>query len=60
MAHQSEAVLPDLQARAEALEKELERERAIIAEIAECDQDELADLRAAIAEQKSVWVLGDQ
>ena len=48
------AVLPELQERFEALEAELENERNAVAEIAEGDQDELKEYRAAIAEQ--AWV----
>jgi hypothetical protein len=51
MEQQAEALLPELQARLESLEIELQRERAVVADIAECDQDELTDLKAAISEQ---------
>ncbi|WRT70897.1 uncharacterized protein IL334_007896 [Kwoniella shivajii] len=44
-------VLPDLKARQAALKAELERERGIVAEIAACDQQELASLKEGIAEQ---------
>ena len=48
---QVSTVVPELHARYAALEKELERERGIVAEVASCDQAELADYKAAIAEQ---------
>ena len=51
---QAEALLPDLNARLLALQEELEKERAVVKEIADCDQDELAGLKEAIAEQR--WV----
>ncbi len=44
--------MPDLEARYLVLQEELEKERAIVQVIAECDQDELAGLKEAIAEQK--------
>lgn len=46
-----ETLLPDLQSRYEALQRELESERAMVSEIEACDQVELAELKAAIAEQ---------
>lgn len=45
-------LLPDLQGRLESLEKELEKERAAVEEVAECDQDHLAGLRIDIEEQE--------
>jgi hypothetical protein len=51
MDQQAEELLPELQARLKSLEAELQWERAVFADIAGCDQDELADLKAAIAEQ---------
>ncbi|EIW69319.1 hypothetical protein TREMEDRAFT_71597 [Tremella mesenterica DSM 1558] len=48
---QTETLLPDLQARAAALREELGKEREMVKAVAECDQEELADFRAAIAEQ---------
>ena len=51
MDQQAEELLPELQARLESLEAELQKERATVGEIAECDHDELSDLKAAIAEQ---------
>jgi len=47
----ADALLPDLQARLAALQNELEKEREMVREVAECDQEELADLKAGIAEQ---------
>ena len=47
----ADALLPDLQARLAALQSELEKEREMVREVAECDQEELADLKAGIAEQ---------
>ena len=51
---QTDEMLPELRARAEALELELVKERKVIEEVANCDQGELEDLRVAMAEQK--WV----
>ena len=51
MEEQADELLPELQARLEALEAEVHRERVVVGEIAECDQNELADFKAAIAEQ---------
>ncbi|WWC65016.1 uncharacterized protein I303_107630 [Kwoniella dejecticola CBS 10117] len=48
---ETESILPALKARQAALQAELERERQIVAEIAECDQQELASLKEGIAEQ---------
>ncbi|WWC72755.1 uncharacterized protein I206_106719 [Kwoniella pini CBS 10737] len=48
---QTDSILPDLKARQAALQAELEKERQIVAEIAECDQQELASLKEGIAEQ---------
>lgn len=54
MESQVEEILPQLEDRLMSLQEELERERAIVAEVAECDQDELVGLREAIDEQRSV------
>ena len=54
MERQCDGVVPQLEARLLALQEELEGERAVVAEIAECDQDELAGLREAIQEQRFV------
>jgi kinetochore protein Spc7/SPC105 len=43
--------LPTLRRRLEALQSELSHEREAVAEIAECDQEELKELKAATAEQ---------
>jgi len=51
MEQQADELLPELQARLESLEAELQKERATVGEIAQCDQDELSDFKAAIAEQ---------
>ena len=52
MGERARTLLPSLRARQAALQAELEREREAVAELAGCDQQELADYRAAIAEQK--------
>lgn len=48
----SDTLLPDLRARKAELEAELAKHRAQVAEIAACDPEELADLKAAVVEQK--------
>ena len=57
MEKQASSILPSLEDRLAALEQELESERKSVAEITACDQEELADLRAGIAEQ-SVQISG--
>ncbi|KAL1412464.1 hypothetical protein Q8F55_000209 [Vanrija albida] len=47
----SDSLLPDLRARKAELEAELAKHRAQVAEIAACDPEELADLKAAVVEQ---------
>ncbi|WWD20877.1 hypothetical protein CI109_105354 [Kwoniella shandongensis] len=51
MNEQVASLLPDLKARQAALQVELAREREIVAEIAACDQQELASYKEGIAEQ---------
>ncbi|KAL7420888.1 hypothetical protein Q5752_004842 [Cryptotrichosporon argae] len=48
-----DTLLPKFQERMVALKAELERERAAVREITACDQAELADYKAAIAEQNT-------
>jgi hypothetical protein len=45
------SLLPDLQDRHAALLAELEKERALVAELELCDPAELAEYRDAITEQ---------
>lgn len=51
MQSQADSLLPQLRAREAALREELIREREAVAELAECDQDELKEMREAINEQ---------
>lgn len=51
---QADAFLPQLRDRARLLRAELERERAVVVDIEACDQDELAEWRTVINEQKYV------
>ncbi|WVQ86169.1 hypothetical protein IAT38_008337 [Cryptococcus sp. DSM 104549] len=51
MNEQAAALLPDLRARQAELQAELAREREVVAEIASCDQEELASYKEGIAEQ---------
>ena len=48
---QVDGLLPDLRARARALEQDLAKEKATIAEIADCDPVELEELHIAMDEQ---------
>ena len=50
-----EQVIPGLEERRAALMIELHSERARDLELSACDQDQLAELRSAIAEQGSVF-----
>jgi hypothetical protein len=54
MQEQADSLIPDLKARHAALVEELAREKQVVAEIEACDQEELSEYRAAIAEQESV------
>lgn len=45
-------LVPDLRARHEALKAELAQHRAAVAEIEQCDQEELKELKAGVVEQK--------
>ncbi len=44
-------ILPSLRERFSVLQLELAQEKEAVAEIAKCDQEELKDLKAGIAEQ---------
>jgi hypothetical protein len=51
-AQELDDLLPSLEARQKELEQALSKENARRAELDACDQDHLAGLREAIAEQK--------
>lgn len=51
---QAEAVIPALEREYELIRRELEAEQAEVAEIEQCDQEYLNELKASIAEQKFV------
>lgn len=51
------SITPELEARQRELDQQLERERAREAEIAQCDAEELAGLREAVAEQEYIIYL---
>lgn len=51
-------VLPALEREYEEVMRELEQQQAEVAEIENSDQDYLNELKASIAEQKSVFDLG--
>jgi hypothetical protein len=50
----AQEILPGLRAEYEQVMRELEQEEAEVAEIENCDQDYLKELKASIAEQKYV------
>jgi kinetochore protein Spc7/SPC105 len=50
----AQEILPSLRADYEQIMQELEREQAEVAEIENCDQDYLKELKTSIAEQKFV------
>lgn len=52
MTEQTDALLPELRARAEMLQAELVKERAIAAEIEACDQADLKEHKEAVQEQR--------
>lgn len=54
MSEQANAFLPQLRERAKLLQEELARERTVVAEIEECDQEDLVAWKDAIAEQQYV------
>lgn len=49
---ETSVLLPNLRERLAALQRELEEEKAAVAEIEDCDQEELKELKAGIAEQR--------
>lgn len=51
MAEQTDALLPELHARFATLQKELELERAVVAKIEACDQEELRLYKEEVAAQ---------
>ena len=52
MATRAEHILPSLRTEYEVIMRELEQERAAVAEIEDCDQKFLSELKATIAEQR--------
>lgn len=57
----AQEIIPALQEEYDQLMKELEQEQADVADIENCDQEYLNDLKASIAEQEYVnsWFLTD-
>lgn len=50
----ADEVIPSLQQQYDEIMLELEKEKAEVADIEQCDQDYLNELKASIAEQKYV------